>query len=77
MAPRQQAQQMGREVSMKMSQATKSQRKALLVVRRFEAATRAHEMRGGQRLEDVPAIEAEYDAAKLDLLRLLKVERTP
>lgn len=39
-------------------------------IKRFEEAVRAHEMRGAQRPEDVPAIENEYIESKNELIQL-------
>ena len=42
------------------------------VLRRFEEAVRAHEMRGAQMPEDIPGIEKEYEDAKAAIVRKLQ-----
>lgn len=41
----------------------------MMLLRKFEAAVRAHEMKGAAAPEDMPIIEKEYQRAKEKLVR--------
>lgn len=47
------------------------------LVTKFENAVRAHEMRGAQRPEDVPAIDSDYALAKAALLDAMGIKVKP